>query len=439
MSSSTMDNLLPTKPAKALLAYTICLLNLIPIIQAADPTFLFLDCPNTTSTYAPNSTYQTNLNTLFSVLSSNSNASNGFYNFTAGTSPPDVAYGLYLCRGDVSAAVCQDCVGFATTDVVKQCPTSKRATIWYDECMLRYSNQSIFSVPEIGGGVMWNLQNVTNVTRLNEVLGEVMDDIANRASSDDSGKKFATREVNYSLLQPMYGLAQCTPDLSDSQCYTCLRNCISEFPSCCNAKQGGRVLFHSCNVRYEMYPFYNVSFGAASPPPSPVLPPPPPPPPTTTTTIRSRGNGGISSQVIIAIVVPTGVAIMLFIAGFFWLTRRAKKKYNSVKQDNVGDDMSTVKSLQYDLGTVQAATNNFSDDNIIGEGGFGQVYKGLLPDGQQVAVKRLSKTSGQDFGMARIFGVDQTHGSTRQVVGTFGYMSPERCYRPSKLCLETLE
>ncbi|KAG5516575.1 hypothetical protein RHGRI_037329 [Rhododendron griersonianum] len=136
-------------PRKALFVYAIPLLSLFAVIKA-DPTLLSVDCQNTTldppGTYSPNSTYQTNLNTLFSVLSSNSNnASNGFYNFTAGSSPPDITYGLFLCRGDVSAAMCRDCVVNATGHVVEQCPGSKRVTVWYDECLLRYSNVAIFA------------------------------------------------------------------------------------------------------------------------------------------------------------------------------------------------------------------------------------------------------------------------------------------------------
>ncbi|KAH9615138.1 hypothetical protein KSS87_002441 [Heliosperma pusillum] len=59
------------------------------------------------------------------------------------------------------------------------------------------------------------------------------------------------------------------------------------------------------------------------------------------------------------------------------------------------DDFMTPDSLQYEFTTLQAATNNFSKDNKIGRGGFGVVYKGILPDGREVAVKRLSQGSGQ--------------------------------------------
>jgi hypothetical protein len=39
------------------------------------------------------------------------------------------------------------------------------------------------------------------------------------------------------------------------------------------------------------------------------------------------------------------------------------------------NDVTTLESLQFGLTTVEAATNNFSDDNKLGEGRFGAVYK----------------------------------------------------------------
>lgn len=48
-----------------------------------------------------------------------------------------------------------------------------------------------------------------------------------------------------------------------------------------------------------------------------------------------------------------------------------------------------------DLSTLEVATENFSEGNKLGEGGFGAVYKGSLADGQEIAVKRLSQGSAQ--------------------------------------------
>lgn len=43
------------------------------------------------------------------------------------------------------------------------------------------------------------------------------------------------------------------------------------------------------------------------------------------------------------------------------------------------DEINTVESLQFDFSTIRDATNNFSTDNKLGQGGFGSVYKVLEP------------------------------------------------------------
>ncbi|MED6204661.1 hypothetical protein PIB30_011079 [Stylosanthes scabra] len=59
-----------------------------------------------------------------------------------------------------------------------------------------------------------------------------------------------------------------------------------------------------------------------------------------------------------------------------------------------GDAADTI-DLFFGLHTLQLATNFFSDLNQLGHGGFGPVYKGLMPNGQVVAVKKLSLESRQ--------------------------------------------
>ncbi|EYU27843.1 hypothetical protein MIMGU_mgv11b018840mg [Erythranthe guttata] len=59
------------------------------------------------------------------------------------------------------------------------------------------------------------------------------------------------------------------------------------------------------------------------------------------------------------------------------------------------DEITALESLQYVFSTIKAATNDFSDNNKLGQGGFGSVYKGKLPNDKEIAVKRLSMNSGQ--------------------------------------------
>ncbi|KAI4342938.1 hypothetical protein MLD38_027500 [Melastoma candidum] len=266
----------------------------------------------------------------------------------------------------------------------------------------------------------------------------------------------------------------------------------------------------------------------------------------------SSGNGSTMIE-IVGICVGSGVLVLALVAFLLWkrkalqrlLTRRTDKRGTRERsQDLLVNEVivsskrdiaeSTADELElplFEFKAIAAATDNFSDENKLGQGGFGCVYLGRLEEGEVVAVKRLSRNSGQgmeefknevrliarlqhinlvrllgcciemeekillyeymehksldsllfskskssmltwerrfniicgiargllylhqdsrfriihrdlkasnvlldgelnpkisDFGMARIFSRDQLEASTRRVVGTYGYMSPE--------------
>ncbi|XAR65597.1 hypothetical protein NMG60_11009764 [Bertholletia excelsa] len=134
--------------------------------------------------------------------------------------------------------------------------------------MLRCSDRPIVCVSDQSvREILYNTQEVNEPDQFRDLLGKVLNDVVKRASKGCSGKKFATRETNFSALQELYALAQCTPDIATSDCDVCLRDAVASFPSCCDGSRGGRVLFPSCNVRFELYPFYNVTAAAAIAPP----------------------------------------------------------------------------------------------------------------------------------------------------------------------------
>ncbi|KAF3771563.1 Cysteine-rich receptor-like protein kinase 10 [Nymphaea thermarum] len=73
-----------------------------------------------------------------------------------------------------------------------------------------------------------------------------------------------------------------------------------------------------------------------------------------------------------------------------------QKEATSVDTENVKENEEVNYDLpQMSLRTIEDATDKFSESNKLGEGGYGPVYKGKLPNGQEIAVKRLSGRSGQ--------------------------------------------
>ncbi|KAL5972811.1 Cysteine-rich receptor-like protein kinase 29 [Asimina triloba] len=110
------------------------------------------------------------------------------------------------------------------------------------------------------------------------------------------------------------------------------------------------------------------------------------------------GRNGSSSQTstIIAITVPVGIVLVLTLAMVFCFLRGSKRTpvTDNRVTESVDHGLEGNESLQYDFETIRAATFNFSEENKLGQGGFGAVYKGRLLDGQEIAVRRLSGNSG---------------------------------------------
>ncbi|CAA7049634.1 unnamed protein product [Microthlaspi erraticum] len=332
--------------------------------SAKDPYFLYNFCPNT-KTFSRKSTYFTNLITVFSTLSSpNASFSTGFQNATAGEAPNKVT-GLFLCRGDLSPEVCRKCVEFSIIQAIAKCRNAKEVVLYYDECMLRYSHTNILSTVILKGGYFMLNKNKISLKqedRFGDFVSSTMNQAAIEAAS--SSIKFSAMKTNWTALQTLYVLVQCTPDLRKQDCLSCLHKSIDGMSL---NNLGGRVLWPSCSSRYEMYPFYNETAFRTPP--------------------RPEKGGNLTVLVVAIVLVAIIVVVLLFTALYCFLAKRAKK--------TSGDDIITLKSLQRDYRTIQAATNDFAESNKIGQVGFGEVYKGTFPDGTEVAVKRLSKSSGK--------------------------------------------
>ncbi|GLT30996.1 hypothetical protein SLA2020_057650 [Shorea laevis] len=334
----------------------------------------------TTDNFTDGSSYQTNLRLLSTQISSTKDFNYGFYNITIGKSP-DQVNAIGLCRGDVKQDACKTCLNDSLVELEQTCLNNKEAVGWLDTlCILRYSGRDIFGVKEITpSGWRRSNRNVPNADRFNLVLSSFLNNLSSQAAAGGSLRKYAagnTSAPNY--FDGIYAFVQCTPDLSQPECSDCLATAMGKIPSFCNGKIGCRILQPSCVLRYEISPF----LGAVDDIPRPS------PPPSSPRTEGKRSNKAPR----ITIVISASVLSVLLVVLSIWICLRLKKKKR--KDKNV-DDIIKLESLQYDFATIQAATNNFCDENKLGQGGFGAVYKGQLPNGQDVAVKRLSRGSGQ--------------------------------------------
>jgi hypothetical protein len=111
-----------------------------------------------------------------------------------------------------------------------------------------------------------------------------------------------------------------------------------------------------------------------------------------------------------ALVIGLVVASIVFVSfliglWYFWYIWWVKKRKNeNLLSDNSGGSHVPSFSLRvrpksgliwFDFKDLVKVTDNFSNENFIGRGGFGSVYKGVLPDGTVVAVKRIEESDYQ--------------------------------------------
>ncbi|KAL4271849.1 hypothetical protein GQ457_13G006530 [Hibiscus cannabinus] len=352
---------------------------------------MYFFCNN--GNYTNGSTYSQNVNTTLSSLTANASLT-GFFTTSVGAS--DTVYGLVQCRPDVPLNNCRACVNTAAEGITRFCPNQKEAMIGYNNCLLRYSDLRFFSMSSnapVASFYNTGTVNDANANVFNTQLANLLRNISISASSNAS--KFSVGTIGYSQFSDIYGMVQCTRDLSENDCLSCLQAIIGFIPQCCDQKQGARIYAMSCGLRFELYAFFSTS----TPPISDIQPPPSvsPADPSlspggTVNTNTSGGKTSTSKTMVIVIVSMAAVSLtVIVVVGCCYFWRKAKKNAAEIQDDYE----RTMESLLIGLDTLKSATENFSDENKLGQGGFGPVYKGKLIDGREIAVKRLSSNSGQ--------------------------------------------
>ncbi|KAF3777374.1 Tyrosine-protein kinase receptor Tie-2 [Nymphaea thermarum] len=338
------------------------------------------------STSADRSTFKGNLKVL--LLSMIELApSTGFFDHDIGLGPQQV-YGQVLCRGDVSVSQCWNCTSQASAKILQRCPDSRRAMIWMDYCQLRYSDVDFATIVDTDDRVQRpSPETASDPRSFDRSLRSLIVPLISYATNNSSGQMFATGTSVLTKSQSLYALVQCTRDISVEDCGWCLQTTASDIGGCCEGRLGASILKGSCSLVYGVNRFF---LG------EPMLKPP-----DSSSPDQVASRQGLNSWKLAVIVSLIGGILLSACAFCLYRLRQLRleeQRYNEacLIALNNGPRENEKDLPQISLRIIQLATDNFSDENKLGEGGFGSVFKGRFRNGQlEVAVKRLSASSGQ--------------------------------------------
>ncbi|CAL9232467.1 unnamed protein product [Arabidopsis halleri] len=236
-------------------------------------------CLDKFGTFTPGGTYDKNRRLILSSLASDVTAQDGFFNASIGTNADQVyAMGMYI--PGATQKLCWDCIKEASDQLIQKCPNQTAAFHWSGGgetlCMARYSNRPSFRPLDLESvAIGYNDGNLTTyLTDFDRLWERLIVHMLTKASSSssiqylsfDNSRFYAADEANLTSFQMIYALMQCTPDVSPSNCDTCLKRSVDDYVDCCHGKQGGYVYRPNCIFRWDLYPF-NGAFDLLTLPP----------------------------------------------------------------------------------------------------------------------------------------------------------------------------
>ncbi|CAI9281748.1 unnamed protein product [Lactuca saligna] len=275
------------------------------------------------------------------------------------TSFDDTVYEESQCRNYLSTDQCVVCSEAGPSES-GMCTAGLGAYVVFDNCFARYEDFADFynkpDVTQDGTGTPFSTcgTQLASITTFKPVVDSLLSDLRNATPKAFNFYVALTKEIT-SEDATMYGIGQCVGN--KTVCQTCMNTAYNKSNNCLPSKEG-RFFNMGCFARYSKTPLFN----------------------QTTTDVTSVLKGNSSKATILGGTLAGVVLFILIVV--FWLLYRLRKAKNTEQVDLKG-------AVMYSYRDLQLATNNFCEENILGRGGFGEVFKGNLDVKTVVAVKKL--------------------------------------------------
>ncbi|XP_057855575.2 cold-responsive protein kinase 1-like [Cryptomeria japonica] len=278
----------------------------------------------------------------------------------------DSVYVLAQCRKDKSAADCADCIKVATKQA-SNCTSVTGGRASYDGCLVRFENDNFYNdYTDDGNKQVCGDANVSSANSFSATARSLISDLC--AATPRIKDYFAAQTRQGPSNTTIYGLASCIRSLQMDSCQKCLAIALDNINKCFPRSEG-RAVDAGCYLRYDSNPFF---------------------PSNATIDLKHflpRGKE-VNSTVWIIIGVVGGV----FVLGLITCLLVFGKQIMGPSQIQVDTEGATELRGpgDFDFKILKKASNNFDEANKLGEGGFGQVFKGTLKNGNVVAIKKLT-------------------------------------------------
>ncbi|KAL9340788.1 hypothetical protein Peur_067007 [Populus x canadensis] len=274
--------------------------------------------------------------------------------------PPDRLYVLAQCMDDLTNDECAMCFSQIST-LIPSCFPSTGGRVYFDGCFIRAENYSFYRealAPEDTKRCSGNI--VKKGQEFSVAVKEVLSKMLLKAPSF---RGFASKHETSNGISA-YGMANCWKILDHDLCSICLSEAVASALSCIPSTEA-RVLNAGCFLRYSDASFANDSNGEYS---------------------KEEVFSYITyiMGVVLICVIAIGIGVCV---GKLTYRRKIRLMQSKETEDLLLEER--VQYMQFKYATLDTATESFSETNRLGCGGFGEVFKGTLPDGREIAIKRL--------------------------------------------------